>query len=156
MTADEGAQRFVLILQCPDTRGIVAAVSGFLAEHGASITESNHFNDPLANRFYMRNAFRQDSERGLSVELLERGFAAIASRFAMQWELHDASRRPRVMVAVSRQGHCLFDLLHRWRAGRLAADFACVVSNHDELRSFVEWNGIPFHHLPVTPATKQG
>ena len=145
--------RYILILKCPDRKGVVAAVSGFLADNDASIVESNHFNDPMAGQFYMRTVFRPDGAMP-SVEALKTGFELIAQRFAMTWLLHDAGVKPRVMIAVSKFGHCLFDLLHRWRAGLLPAEIVGVVSNHDDLRSFVEWSGVPFHHLPVTAATK--
>ena len=145
--------RYILILKCPDRKGVVAAVSGFLADNDASIVESNHFNDPLAGQFYMRTVFRPDGTMP-PVEALKAGFALIAQRFAMDWSLHDAAQKPRVLIAVSKFGHCLFDLLHRWRAGLLPAEIAGVVSNHEDLRSFVEWSGVPFHHLPISKETK--
>ena len=148
------ATDYVLIVRCPDTKGVVAAVSGYLADNDASIVESNHFNDSVGNLFCMRTVFRQDGPSMPPIEMLRDGFRPIAHRFRMQWELHDLSLRPRVLIAVSKSGHCLFDLLYRWRAGQLGVDVPAVVSNHDEMRSFVEWNGIPFHHLPVTPTTK--
>ncbi|HEX5379969.1 MAG TPA: formyltetrahydrofolate deformylase [Phenylobacterium sp.] len=147
------ASRYILILKCPDRKGVVAAVSGFLADNDASIVESNHFNDPLAGQFFMRTVFRPDGAMP-SIEALKAGFELIAQRFAMTWSLYDAAVKPRVLIAVSKFGHCLFDLLHRWRAGLLPAEIVGVVSNHEELRSFVEWSGVPFHYLPVTPQTK--
>ena len=145
MTAEP---RYILILKCPDRKGVVAAVSGFLADNDASIVESNHFNDPLAGQFYMRTVFRPDGPMP-AVPALKAGFELIAQRFAMTWSLHDAAEKPRVLIAVSKFGHCLFDLLHRWRAGLLPAEVVGVVSNHEDLRSFVEWSGVPFHHLPI-------
>jgi len=145
--------RYILILKCPDRKGVVAAVSGFLADNDASIVESNHFNDPIAGQFYMRTVFRPDGAMP-PVAALKAGFELIAQRFAMTWSLHDAQVKPRVLIAVSKFGHCLFDLLHRWRAGLLPAEIVGVVSNHEDLRSFTEWSGVPFHHLPVTRETK--
>jgi formyltetrahydrofolate deformylase len=142
-------ERYILIIQCPDRKGIVAAVAGYLAERDASITESNHFNDAGASRFYMRTAFRPDGSGFPPLEQLKDGFRPIASRFGMQWELFDLGRRPRMLIAVSRFGHCLYDLLHRWRSGLLDVEIPAVVSNHEDMRSFVEWNGIPFHHLTM-------
>ncbi len=150
MTAEP---RYILILKCPDRKGVVAAVSGFLADNDASIVESNHFNDPLAGQFYMRTVFRPDGAMP-AVPALKAGFELIAQRFAMTWSLHDAAEKPRVLIAVSKFGHCLFDLLHRWRAGLLPADVVGVVSNHEDLRSFVEWSGVPFHHLPIARDAK--
>lgn len=147
------ADRYILILQCPDRKGVVAAVSGFLADNDASIVESHHFNDPLAGQFYMRTVFRPDGAMPPAASL-RAGFELIAQRFAMTWSLHDAAVKPRVLIAVSKFGHCLFDLLHRWKAGLLPAEIVGVVSNHEDLRSFVEWSGVPFHYLPVTKETK--
>ena len=146
-------QRSILILKCPDRKGVVAAVSGFLADNDASITESSHFNDALAGQFYMRTVFQADGAMP-TVDALKRGFELIAGRFDMTWSLHDAAVKPKVLIAVSKFGHCLFDLLHRWRAGLLPAEIVGVVSNHDDLRSFVEWSGAPYFHLPVTQETK--
>jgi len=139
---------YILIVKCPDTKGIVAAVAGYLADNDCSIVESNHFNDAFANMFYMRTVFRQDGARMPPLSLLQDGFRTVAHRFDMEWQFHDVSIKPRVMIAVSKFGHCLFDLLHRWRSGLLPVDIAAVVSNHNDMRSFVEWSGIPYHHFP--------
>jgi formyltetrahydrofolate deformylase len=149
-TADD----FVLVVKCPDRKGVVAAVSGFLADNDASITESNHFNDAIADEFYMRTVFRADGTTMPDKADLERGFQLIARRFDMQWSLHAAAVKPRVLIAVSKFGHCLYDLLHRWRSGQLPVEIVGVVSNHDAMRSFVEWSGLPFYVLPVTKETK--
>ena len=146
-------ERHILILNCPDQKGVVAAVSSFLADYNGSITESSHFNDAIADQFYMRTVFRPDGAMP-TAEALKAGFELIARRFSMNWSLHEAATKPRVLIAVSKFGHCLFDLLHRWRAGLLPAEIVGVVSNHEELRSFVEWSGVPFHYLPVMPTTK--
>jgi formyltetrahydrofolate deformylase len=151
-TADK--DQFILILKCPDRKGVVAAVSGFLADNDASILESNHFNERMTDQFYMRTVFRQDGEGMPPLEALRKGFDLIARRFNMEWELFDASIKPKVLIAVSKFGHCLYDLLHRWRSGILPVDIVGVVSNHDDMRSFVEWSGIPYFHLPVTKDTK--
>ena len=151
-TADK--DQFILILKCPDRKGVVAAVSGFLADNDASILESNHFNERMTDQFYMRTVFRQDGEGMPPLEDLRKGFDLIARRFNMEWELFDANIKPKVLIAVSKFGHCLYDLLHRWRSGILPVDIVGVVSNHDDMRSFVEWSGIPYFHLPVTKDTK--
>ena len=152
VTADK--DQFILILKCPDRKGVVAAVSGFLADNDASILESNHFNERMTDQFYMRTVFRQDGEGMPPLEDLRKGFDLIARRFNMEWELFDASIKPKVLIAVSKFGHCLYDLLHRWRSGILPVDIVGVVSNHDDMRSFVEWSGIPYFHLPVTKDSK--
>jgi formyltetrahydrofolate deformylase len=140
---------FILVTTCPDRKGVVAAVSGFLADNDASITESNHFNDAISGRFYMRTVFRAAGPDMPPADAMERGFELVARRFNMTWSLHPAAARPRVLIAVSKLGHCLVDLLHRWRAGLLPVDVVGVVSNHETLRAFVEWNELPFHHLPI-------
>jgi formyltetrahydrofolate deformylase len=148
------APRHTLIVKCRDTKGIVAAVSGFLAANDASIVESNHFNDATTGRFFMRTVFRQDGPAMPDIAALRTAFLPIVERFAMDWQLFDGRARPRLLIAVSRHGHCLYDLLHRWRAGLLPVDIPAVVSNHEDMRSFVEWNGIAFHYLPVEDATR--
>ena len=145
---------YILLVQCPDRRGVVAAVAGYLAENEASIVESNHFNDSLHDEFFMRLVFRRDGPGMPGLASLEAGFAPIAARFAMRCSFHDGSIRPRVLIAVSKFGHCLYDLLHRWRAGLLPIDVVAVVSNHDDMRSFVEWNGLSYHHLPIAKGEK--
>jgi formyltetrahydrofolate deformylase len=145
---------YVLIVQCPDTKGVVAAVSTYLANSDCSITESHQFNDPLTGRFFMRTVFVREAEGSLPVDQFGKGFEPIAARFDILWSLNDMSVRPKVLIAVSKFGHCLFDLLHRWRAGLLPVDIVGVASNHDDMRSFVEWNGLAYHHLPVVKTDK--
>jgi formyltetrahydrofolate deformylase len=147
-------ERFILVTTCPDRKGVVAAVSGFLADNDASITESNHFNDSLCERFYMRTVFRASGPGMPPLDALARGFELIARRFEMTWSLHPVAAKPRVLIAVSNFGHCLLDLVHRWRAGLLPVDIVGVVSNHETLRAFVEWNELPFHYLPINRAAK--
>jgi formyltetrahydrofolate deformylase len=149
-----GERRYVLIVKCPDAKGIVAAVSGYLATLDASIVESSQFNDSMGDLFYMRTEFRDDGPGTPDLAALEAGFAPIAARFDMTWTIHDLSVRPKVLVAVSKFGHCLYDLLHRWRSGLLPVEIVGVISNHEDMRSFVEWSGIPYHHLPVDKVSK--
>lgn len=145
---------YVLIIKCPDTRGIVAAVSGYLYDNDISIVESNQFNDSLGDMFYVRMVFKQAGPKMPPMDTLRDGFKPIAHRFAMEWEIFNLSAKPKVLIAVSKFGHCLYELLHRWRAGLLPVDIACVMSNHDDMRSFVEWNGIPYVCLPVDKTDK--
>ena len=141
--------RYTLVVKCRDTKGIVAAVSGYLADNDASIVESNHFNDAISNQFFMRTVFRADGPNMPGLERLRTGFLAIAQRFGMSWQLHDDRVKPRVLIGVSKHGHALFNLLHRWRAGLLDVEIPAVFSNHPDMRSFVEWSGIAYHYLPV-------
>lgn len=145
---------YVLIIKCPDTRGIVAAVSGYLYDNDISIVESHQFNDALDDIFYVRVVFRQAGVRMPPMDILREGFKPIAHRFGMRWDIHNQTQRPRVLIAVSKFGHCLYELLHRWRSGLLPVDIAGVVSNHEDMRSFVEWNEVPYVYLPVTKETR--
>jgi formyltetrahydrofolate deformylase len=141
---------YALVAHCPDTKGIVAAVSGYLADNDASIVEASQFNDRVSNFFCMRTVFKRDGARMPPIDVLKRGFEPIAHRFSMTWRIADMSVKPRLVIAVSKFGHCLYDLLHRWRSGVLPVEVVAVVSNHEDMRAFTEWNGVPFHYLPVT------
>lgn len=143
----------ILTISCPDTIGIVAAVSGFLAARRSFIIESSHFGDLTTGRFFMRTVF--DAGKSITLENLRLEFAAIARQFDMQWQMADATRRDRVLILVSRFDHCLNDLLYRYRTGALAIEIPAIVSNHPDLASLAEWHRIPYHHLPVTAASKR-
>ena len=140
---------YILTISCADTVGIVAAVSGFLADRGGFITESAHFGDEVSDRFFMRTVFRAAKAEFPALEDLRKLFEPLAARFAMDWSIDDASRRPQVVIAVSKFGHCLHDLLYRWQIGTLPVDIVGVISNHDDMRRLVEWHGIAYHHLPA-------
>jgi formyltetrahydrofolate deformylase len=140
---------YSLLLVCPDRKGIVAAVAGFLAERDASIVEAKQFNDHIKQRFYMRAVFTAAGPKFPFLEKLREEFASMAGVFEMAWQMEDCAQRVRVLIAVSKLGHCLQDLLYRWRSGVLPIDIVGVVSNHEDMRGLVEWNGIPYHYLPV-------
>jgi len=144
---------FLLTLSCPDRKGIVAAVANFLAGHDASIVDSSQFNDAPADQFYMRVDFV--SESGLTLEEVRAAFEPIARTFRMRWSLYDKRVKPKLLIAVSKFGHCLYDLIHRWRSGLLPVEIVGVISNHDDMRAFVEWSGIPFHRLPDAKAAQE-
>jgi len=143
-----------LTITCPDTVGIVAAVSGFLSEHDAFITEAAQYGDPFSQRFFMRCQFIPGALSPPKQEI-EKRFSVIAQRFQMIWHMHDGAKRPRVVILVSKFGHCLNDLLHRYHSGSLPIDIPAVISNHEDMRRQVEWNGIPYHSLPVSKPDKQ-
>jgi formyltetrahydrofolate deformylase len=153
MNADPNTP-FILTIQCPDGLGVQAAVMGFLAGHQAFITESHSYGDPLTGRFFMRVVFRAGHPNMPDLETMRMHFQTVATNFGMDWGLHDATEPPKVLIAVSRFGHCMNDLLHRWQSGQLQIRIPAIVSNHTEMRGLAEWHGIPFHHLPVTPDTK--
>src|SRR5690606_16355133 len=147
---DTPADHLVLALTCPDRPGIVHAVTGALAARGGNITESQQFGDPGTGLFFMRVQVELPTPR----VALEEDLAALAGRFAMTWRLDEVGRRMRTLVMVSREGHCLADLLHRQRGGRLPVDVVGVVSNHETLRDVARFFGVPFHHVPVTTSAK--
>jgi formyltetrahydrofolate deformylase len=118
---------FSLLLVCPDRKGIVAAVAGFLADHDASIVEAKQFNDQLTRRFYMRAVFASVGPKFVAIERLREEFAVLAKGYEMIWQIEDTARRVRVLIAVSKLGHCLHDLLYRWRSGVLPVDIVGVV-----------------------------
>jgi len=142
-----------LTVSCPDRVGIVARVASFIAGHRGWITEANHHSDASTQRFFMRNVIRSESLPFGSDALRER-FAEIAEEFAMDWNVSDSAVPKRVLILVSKADHCLVDLLHRWRSGDLPCTVVGVVSNHEDLRAYTEWHGVPFHHVPVTQTNK--
>jgi formyltetrahydrofolate deformylase len=148
---------YTLTASCPDRLGIVARVSGFIAGLGGWMLESSyhaeeatHIND---SRYFMRIEIKADS---LPFDLaeLQRRFEPIATEFAMDWKISDSAQKKRVVLLVSKQEHCLYDLLARWQSKELDIEIPCVISNHEDLRGFVEWHGIPFHHVSVTEHNK--
>ena len=143
---------YVLTMSCPDRTGIVAALTAFIAERNGLITEAAHFVDEFSDRSFMRTSFRGDALP--AIEVLKGEFAPVAERFSMDWGLHLAETRMKVLVAVSQQGHCLNSLLHRWSIGTLPIDIMGVVSNHDTHRSLAEWHGLRFHHYPIEKGRK--
>jgi formyltetrahydrofolate deformylase len=146
-----GPQVIRLLVDCPDRAGIVAAVAGFLRDHGANIVRSDqHSTDPSGGTLFMRMEFTSP----VPVDDLEGEFASVAEEFAMSWRMWPASRRRRLAVLVSRQEHCLLDLLWRWRRGELDAEIVLVASNHPDLGEEVAAFGIPFHHVPVVAGEK--
>lgn len=149
----DGKQTITLTITCPDTVGLVAAVSGFLSEHDAFITEAAQYGDPFSKRFFMRCVFIPGALCPPKQEL-EKRFSLIAQRFQMIWHMVDQTTKPRVVVLVSKFGHCLNDLLHRYRSGSLPVEIPAIISNHQEMQSQVEWNQIPYHYLPVDKTDK--
>ncbi|KRE75578.1 formyltetrahydrofolate deformylase [Paenibacillus sp. Soil750] len=143
-----------MLISCPDQPGIVAAVSQFLFEYGANIVQSDQYTmDPEGGMFFIRIEFDL-AELASRVETLRADFSTLAEKFSMDWSLSLASQKKRIAIFVSKEDHALLELLWHWRAGDLKADIAMVISNHNDMRSLVEPFGIPFHHIPVTAATK--
>ena len=140
------SRRYTLTISCPDRTGIIAAVSGFIARHDGWIVEASYHTDQDAQRFFMRQEILADSLPFSLGEFREQ-FSALAAGFDMEWGVSDSAQKKRIVILASKQDHCLDDLLHRWRSGELQVDIPCVISNHDDLRGFVEWHGIPYHHV---------
>jgi len=136
----------ILTLACPDRRGIVYAVARAIADGGGNILDSQQFGDPDERIFFMRVHFAD--EAGAGVDAWRSIFAPLADDFGMRWELHDGNHRPRILVAVSSEGHCLNDLLYRWRSGAIAGEIVGVASSHDDHAALVAGYGLPYHALP--------
>ena len=143
---------FILTLSCPQRPGIVHAVTAFLFGHGCDIVEHQQFDDPIRGALFLRTEVV--TARDVDAAQLSAAFRSeVADAFAMDFELSDDSPK-RALVMVSRMGHCLNDLIFRWRAGSLGAELVAVVSNHEDLRPMAEAAGLPFLHVPVTPEAK--
>ena len=147
-------RKYVLTVSCPEANGIVRAVSDFLFQRGATISDAAQHRDPVIDRFFMRVEFEEAEATLPGSEKLDEDFREIATRFDMQRKFFDLSVKPKVLMAVSKHGHCLNDILHRWSSGVLPANIVGVVSNHEELRGITEWYGIPYHYLPVNEHNK--
>ena len=147
------ARTYTLTISCPDRGGIVAAVSGLLAAQKGWILESSHHADREAKRFFMRDEILADS-LPFDIDTLREKFEPIARDFQMDWRITDSAVKKKLILMVSQQDHCLSDILQRWRSGEMDFELCAVISNHDILRSFVEWHGVPFHHVPVTTENK--
>jgi formyltetrahydrofolate deformylase len=141
-----GGREYVLTLSCPDKPGIVYAVSSFLVQHSANILASQQYGQP--------KTIERPDGRFFMLAGLERGFSWVAEAFHMTWQLHDQTARIRTLIMVSRLGHCLNDLLFRWKTGSLPVEVAGVVSNHADFAELAATYRIPFRHIPVTPQTK--
>ncbi|NVO23359.1 formyltetrahydrofolate deformylase [Donghicola mangrovi] len=144
--------KYALTVTCPSTRGIVAAIANYLADTGCNITDSSQFDDKETGKFFMRVSFT--SEQGKDVAELEQGFAGVATEFEMEFAFHDETEKMKVVIMVSRFGHCLNDLLYRWRIGALPIDIVAVISNHMDYQKVVVNHDIPFHCIKVTKENK--
>jgi formyltetrahydrofolate deformylase len=152
MSMDRGRE-YVLTLSCPDKPGIVYAVASFLVQHSGNILASQQYGESPDRRFFMRVHFSVPP-LGTGLTELERGFSWVAEAFHMSWQLHDTAARARTLIMVSRLGHCLNDLLFRWKTGALPVEVVGVVSNHPDFAELAQSYRIPFHHVPVTAETK--
>ena len=156
MSTTEASPAFILTLSCHDRVGIVAAITGHLARIGGFIVDSQQYADLDAGRFFLRIEFKPEGKAfPQSLEELRAGLEPIAEQHEMDWELLPSTHRPKLLIAVSKGGHCLNDLLHRWQTGNLPVQIVGVVSNHPDLCALTEWHGVPFFHLPISPSAKE-
>jgi formyltetrahydrofolate deformylase len=147
--------QYLLTLSCPDRPGLVSSVSTFLAHNGQNILDAQQFTDTETGHFFMRVVFTA-ADLAVNLPALQTGFAAIAERFGMDWQMRDRATKRRVMLLVSKFDHCLVDILYRWRTGDLAMVPTAIVSNHPrETYAGLDFGDIPFHHMPVTRETKR-
>ena len=138
-----------LLIDCPDHKGVIAAVSSFIALHNGNILSADqHVSDPPDGTFFMRMEIESQGF-GLGRDEFDAAFAPLARQHGMNWRVRFTDRPKRMAILVSKHGHCLIDLLWRWEAGELDAEIPLVISNHADLAAKVEAHGIPFHHLPV-------
>jgi formyltetrahydrofolate deformylase len=144
---------YILTIACPDKQGIVAAISGFLADSGCSVDDAAFFSDAESRRFYGRSVFRIDRE-DVSAKMIGSWFGQVAHKFDMDWEIFDTSKPLKVMIMVSKFDHCLNDLLYRYRIGALPMEVKAIVSNHPDAKPLADAAGIPYHHILVTKDTK--
>lgn len=150
-------EKFILTIGCPETTGIVRDVSDFFYQIGGSIVEAAQYTDSSEQRFFARwEVAAGTPDKALpDLESIQRGFLPVASRFSMEWNLVDAAIKPKILIAVSRIGHCLNDLLYRWHEEEFPADIVGVVSNHRDYAEKTEWYGLPFFHLPVSAESRK-
>ncbi len=145
------SQTYILTLSCPDRLGLVHAVSGFLLERSGNIEEAAQYNDPDTGLFFMRVQFKCVR---LTAEDLHAQLGFFAKPYAMQWSLHATAQPMRTVLLVSKEGHCLNDLLFRWKSGLLPLDIRAIISNHKDFYQLAASYNVPFHHIPVTAETK--
>ncbi|MGO4146640.1 formyltetrahydrofolate deformylase [Paenarthrobacter sp. YAF11_1] len=153
VASPETTVEHVLTLDCPEGPGIVHAVSGFLLDHGCDIIDNKQFGDRAEGHFFMRVHFASSGDES-TVDALREAFSPVGEKYSMNWQLQRQGYKRRVLIMVSKFGHCLNDLLFRARIGELPIDVVGVVSNHTDHQGLAEWHEIPFFHVPVTAATK--
>ena len=148
------AEKVILQFSCPDKPGILAAVTQFLFKNDAFMTEVSSFSAHDTKRFFNRIAFQKSDSSSFNLVTLENDFLTDLNDFNIDCSFYNAEVPCRTVIAVSKYSHCLNDIIHRWEVDALPIDIKAIVSNHDDARSFSEWNKIPYHHLPVSAETK--
>jgi formyltetrahydrofolate deformylase len=151
--SESALQTYRLVISCPDQVGIVAKVTQFIAEQGGSLMEANNYTDVDKGWFFIRCVINA-STLACSIDDFRQRFSPIADEYHMIWYIRDSQVKQKVVLLASHASHCLADLLYRWHSDELDCDIPCVISNHENLRSMVEWHGIPFHHVAVEKNNK--
>lgn len=146
-------RNFIFLMTCPDRPGIVADVTKFISENGGFITHSQHYGDAESKNFFMRTVFDSIKEE-LSLEEIKKHFQPIAEKYSMEWNFYDPETKPNILIAVSKFGHCLNDLLHKSQTKQIPINICGVVSNHPTMEKMTKWYDIPYYHLPVDPDNK--
>ena len=149
------AEKVILQFSCPDKPGVLAAVTQFLFKNNAFMTEVSSFSAHDTKRFFNRIAFQKSDSSSFNLDTLEKDFLTDLNDFNIDCSFYNAEVPCRTIIAVSKYSHCLNDIIHRWEVDALPIDIKAIVSNHDDARSFSEWNKIPYHHLPVSAETKK-
>ena len=149
------AEKVILQFSCPDKPGVLAAVTQFLFKNDAFMTEVSSFSAHDTKRFFNRIAFQKSYSSSFNLDTLEKDFLADLNDFNIDCSFYNAEVPCRTVIAVSKYSHCLNDIIHRWEVDALPIDIRAIISNHDDARSFSEWNKIPYHHLPVSAETKK-
>lgn len=144
---------YILTWQCPDTSGVLAKITQSLFEHGAFITETCQYSDPYTETFFSRIAF-DDRELNVTIEEFSQALELLAKPLNMQFQIRERSNVPNVVIAVSKDDHCLVSLLTKWKAGVLPINIVAITSNHLHCQALANWHNVPFHHLPVTKENK--
>lgn len=147
------SDQYILTLSCPDQVGIVSTVTSFIAQLGGNIISSSQHGEPQSNTFFMRIELDKNTLK-IDIDTFRNDFTPIANQFNMNWNIQDAAVKKRMVLMVSKQSHCLSDLLYRWRSGDIYCDIPCVISNHQDMEDYVKWHGIPYYHVPMNSNNK--
>jgi formyltetrahydrofolate deformylase len=147
--------RYILTVACPDAANIVASVSSFISAQDAFINELTQYGDPVSGEFFLRMDFSTGSKTPDKDTLRSAFERVVATPFQMHWDMRDAHRKQRVLILVSKFGHCLNDLLHRFQSGTLPIEIPAIISNHSDMEELAGWHNIPFHYLPVSSDNKE-
>lgn len=146
--------KYILTARCPDTTGISAAVFNYIHDNDGFIISTANYGDPTTGRFFIRALFTGVGPKMGKMQDLKDKFQPIADKFKMQWQIYDFNHKPRVLIAVSKFGHCLIDLLHKTKAGQIPMEIAGILSNHRDMKGMADWYGVNYYHFPVTKETK--